>query len=138
LIKRLRVDVWFQIRGSYKEPQEFAETTLSYPFQIGAYHQPNKLRRNMRTLRKLSTAVILITAVFVMPALAGQTMTPCPPPDPGQTMTPCDPGSPAASGDMGTSTGTSTADMGTPTVANDETSFTEIAAKMVLNFLPLF
>ena len=90
----------------------------------------------MKTLRKLSAAVILITAVFVMSGHAGQTMTPCPPPDPGQTMTPCDPGSPLVHDDLGTSN--PPGDMGTPTAANDETSFSKIAVDLLLNILPLF
>lgn len=89
----------------------------------------------MKNLRKLGAAVIL-TCVLGLPTFAGQTMTPCPPPEPGQTMTPCDPGLSSAPGDMGTPTGASTA-LGDMTLAS-ETSFTEIAANVFLIFLPLF
>src|SRR6266550_4127711 len=100
------------IRGSNKSRTFSLKHTLSCSFQLRAHHQPNKLRRNMKKLRKLSAAVILITAVFVMSADAGQTMTPCPPPEPGQTMTPCDPGSPLVPDDLGTSN--APGDIGTP------------------------
>jgi hypothetical protein len=87
----------------------------------------------MKNLRKLGAAVLL-TCVLGLPALAGETSTPpCAPPDPGETSTPpCA----AALGDMGTPTGASTApgDLGT----RSETSFTEIAADVLLNILPLF
>jgi len=90
----------------------------------------------MKNLKRLSAAVVL-TCVLGLSAFAGQTMTPCPPPEPGQTMTPCDSGPPAALGDTDTPTGATTApgEMATPTLA---TSFTEFAADVLLNFLPLF
>jgi len=93
----------------------------------------------MNNLKRLGTAIAL-TFVLGVPAFAGQILTPCPPPEPGQILTPCDPGSPAAPGDMGTPTEASTApsDIGTPTVVSNETSFSEIAANVLLNFLPLF
>jgi hypothetical protein len=91
----------------------------------------------MKNLRKLGAAVIL-TSVLALSAFAGEIPTPpCSPPDGGQTSTPpCA----AAFGDMDTPTGASTApgDMGTPTLASSETSFAEIAANVLLNFLPLF
>lgn len=92
----------------------------------------------MKPLRKLSAPVILMT-VFAMSAF-GQTMTPCPPPDPGQIMTPCDPGPPLAPGDIGTPevTSISSGDVVTSAAADGETSFREIAADLFLSFLPLF
>ena len=92
----------------------------------------------MRKLCKLS-ATIVMTLVFVLPALAGQTMTPCPPPDPGQTMTPCDPSQRISFGDISTPAASDTApgDLSTP-VANNETSFADFAADLLLNFLPLY
>jgi hypothetical protein len=78
----------------------------------------------MKNLRKLGAAVVL-TSVLALSAFAGEIPTPpCAPPEPGQTDTPpCA----AAPGNMGTST-----------VASNETSFTEIAASVLLNVLPLF
>lgn len=91
----------------------------------------------MKSLRKLSGAVVLAFA-FALSAFAGQIDTPpCVDPVPGQVETPpCT----AAPGDIGTPgvTSTSSGDMGTPTVANYETSFREIAADVLLSFLPLF
>ena len=89
----------------------------------------------MNNLKRLG-ATIALTSVLVVPAFAGQILTPCTPPEPGQILTPCDPGSPVAPGDMGTPTGSSTAP-GDMTSAS-ETSFTEIAANVLLTFLPLF
>jgi hypothetical protein len=90
----------------------------------------------MKELKKLGAAVFLVV-VLTLPALAGQTSTPpCGAPEPGQTSTPpCD----AASPDMGTATSSSTTSAGlnTPTVAH-ETSFSKIAADVLLNLLPLF
>ncbi len=78
----------------------------------------------MKNLRKLGAAVAL-TCVLGLPALAGETSTPpCAPPDPGETSTP-----PCAA---------APSNMGTSTVASNETSFTEIAANVLLNVLPLF
>jgi hypothetical protein len=90
----------------------------------------------MKDLRKLGAAVIL-TCVLGLTTFAGQTMTPCPPPEPGQTMTPCDPGGSGVTGDMETPTASSTIP-GDATVAYSETSFGEIAANALLTFLPLF
>lgn len=91
----------------------------------------------MKNLRKLG-ATVALTCALGMPVLAGQTDTPpCSQPAPGQTDTPpCA----AAFGDLGTPTGASTApgEMATPTFASSETSFTEFAANVLLNFLPLF
>ena len=89
----------------------------------------------MRKLRKLSAAIIL-TLVFVISALAGQTMTPCPETDPGQTMTPCDPGQPTSVGDS-TPRVSAPGDLSTP-VANNENSFANYAADLLLNLLPLY
>lgn len=88
----------------------------------------------MKNLRKLGAAVVL-TSVLTLSAFAGETRTP--PCSPGQIDTPpCA----AASGDMDTPTGASTApgDLGTPTLASTETSFTDFAANVLLNLLPLF
>ncbi len=91
----------------------------------------------MKNLRKLGAAVVL-TGVLGFSAFAGQTSTPpCAPPEPGEILTPpCA----AATGDMDTPTGASTApgEMATPTLASSETSFAEIAANILLSFLPLF
>lgn len=91
----------------------------------------------MKNLRKLGAAVAL-TCALGLPVFAGQTETPpCSRPEPGQIDTPpCA----AASGDMDTPTGASTApgDLGTPTLASTETSFTDFAANVLLNLLPLF
>ena len=91
----------------------------------------------MRKLRKLSAAITM-TLVFVMPVLAGQTMTPCPQTDPGQTMTPCDPGPPTSPGDTSTPGVNSTATADLSTVANGDTSFADFAADLLLNLLPLY
>ena len=82
----------------------------------------------MKTLRKL-TSVILLALVLGLPAFAGQTDTPpCPPPEPGQTDTPpCQ----AAPGDMSTPTISSTAS------AADET-FTEIVTDVLESMLSIF
>ena len=91
----------------------------------------------MKKLRKFGAAVVL-GFVLALSAFAGETPTPpCASPDLGQVDTPpCA----AAPGDIDTPAVTSSAvgDMGTPTVANSEISFREIAADLVLNFLPLF
>jgi hypothetical protein len=91
----------------------------------------------MTNLRKLCAAVVL-TFALALTAYAGQTDTPpCPIPIPGQTDTPpCS----AAPEDVGTPgvTLTFSGDLATPTAANDETSFREIAADLFLSFLPLF
>jgi hypothetical protein len=82
----------------------------------------------MKNLRKLAATVVL-TGVLALSAFAGETSTPPCAPQPGQIETPpCA----AAPGDMETPTGASTA------LANSETSLTEIAADVLLNFLPLF
>lgn len=92
----------------------------------------------MQNMKRMSATVILMCALGLS-VFAGQTMTPCPPPEPGQTMTPCDPGSPVTAGDINTPSGsTAPGDMGTTTVASSETSFTEIAAEVLLNCLSLF
>jgi len=88
----------------------------------------------MNNLKNLGAAIAL-TSVLGVPAFAGQILTPCPPPEPGQILTPCDPGSRAALGDMGTGASTAPGDMA---LASSETSFSEITASVLLNFLPLF
>lgn len=86
----------------------------------------------MKNLRKLGAAVVL-TSVLALSAFAGEIQTPpCAPPEPGQTSTqPCA----GLLGDADTPTGASTmpGEMG-----NGRTSFTEIAADVLLNLLPLF
>lgn len=90
----------------------------------------------MKNLRKLGAAVAL-TCLIGLPVFAGQTDNPpCAPPEGGQTSTPpCA----TAPGDVETP-GESTVpgDLGTPTLASSETSLSEIAANVFLNFLPLF
>ena len=90
----------------------------------------------MKKLRKPVGATVL-TCVLALSALAADPLTsPCGS-QPGQIDTPpCS----AASGDMGTSTATSSSPggMSTPTVASNEPSFTEIAARVLLDALPLF
>ena len=88
----------------------------------------------MKNLRKLGVAVVL-TCALGLPVLAGQIETPpCAPPEPGQIETPpCS----SAPGDTGTPTGASTASDDV-TLATSETSFGEIAANVILTFLPLF
>jgi hypothetical protein len=88
----------------------------------------------MKNLRKLGAAAVL-TGVLALSAFAGEIPTPpCTPPEPGQTETPpCA----EAPGDMGTPTGASTAP-GDMALASSETSFSEIAANVLLTFLPLF
>jgi hypothetical protein len=88
----------------------------------------------MKNLRKLGVAVLL-TCVLALSAFAGE--IPTPPCVPGQIDTPpCA----AVRSDMGTPAEASTAPggMGGPTSASNETSFTEFAANVLLNVLPLF
>jgi hypothetical protein len=90
----------------------------------------------MKKLPKLSATVIL-TLVLTTFAFAGQTETPpCPTPEPGQTETPpCA----AALADMGTATSSSSTASGLRTsMVAHETSFSKIAADVLLNLLPLF
>ena len=89
----------------------------------------------MKSLRKLIAGVVL-TLALALSAFAGETQTP-PCAAPGQVDTsPCG----AAPGDMSTAEVTSTASggIGTPTLANNETSLTEIATDALLNFLSLY
>jgi hypothetical protein len=90
----------------------------------------------MKKLKKLGAAVFLMV-VLMLPALAGQTSTPpCGEPEPGQTSTPpCA----AASADLGTATSSSSTTSGLRTsMVAQETSFSQIAADVLLNLLPLF
>ncbi|MDX6531083.1 MAG: hypothetical protein QOH41_3373 [Blastocatellia bacterium] len=90
----------------------------------------------MKKLRKFGAAVILTFALITF-AVAGQVETPpCANPAPGQVETPPCAAAPA---DMGTATSSSTTSAGlnTPAVAH-ETSFSKIAADILLNLLPLF
>jgi hypothetical protein len=91
----------------------------------------------MKKLRKFGVAVILAFALTTF-AFAGQIETPpCANPAPGQIETPpCA----AASADLGTANSSSTTSSGnlrTSMVAR-ETSFSKIAADVLLNLLPLF
>jgi hypothetical protein len=89
----------------------------------------------MKQLRKLGAGAVM-ALVLGLPVFAGEVLTP-PCPAPGEVLTPpCA----AAPGDIDTPavTSTSSNDVVTPTAANDETSFREIAADLFLSFLPLF
>jgi len=88
----------------------------------------------MKNLRNLSASVVL-TFAFALSAFAGEIPTP-PCANPGQVDTPpCA----AASADMSTATSSSitSAGLNTPAAAH-ETSFSKIAADVLLNLLPLF
>jgi hypothetical protein len=79
----------------------------------------------MKNLRKLVVAVVF-TCVLGLPAFAGETH--CPPeapPPPGATQSP---GMPSIA----------PGDIGTPTAANSQTSFTELAVSVLESILPLF
>ena len=90
----------------------------------------------MKNLRKLGT-VAALTCVLALSTFAGEIPTPpCAPPEPGQIPTPPCAGQ-QAPGDIGTPTAASTA-LGDMTLASSETSFREIAANVLLNFLPFF
>jgi hypothetical protein len=80
----------------------------------------------MKNLRKLVVTVIF-TCVLALPAFAGETHCPpeAPPPPPGVTQ---GPGMPSIA----------PGDMGTPTAANSQTSFSELAACVLESILPLF
>jgi hypothetical protein len=89
----------------------------------------------MKTLNKLGPALALVM-IFTSHAFGAP--IPCGPPEPGQTSTPpCE--TQVALGGVNTPDGASLApiDMGKPARPN-ETSFTQIAADVLLNFLPLF
>jgi hypothetical protein len=105
-------------------------------FKIERTTNPTSQGENMKNLRKLG-AVVVLTSVVSLSALAGEIPTPPCGPEPGQASTPpCS----AAPSDMGTTSGASTApgDMEMPPVASNDTSFTEIAADVLLNVLSLF
>jgi hypothetical protein len=90
----------------------------------------------MKHLRKFGAAVILAFALTTF-AFAGQIETPpCANPAPGQIETPpCA----AASADMGTATSSSSTTSGLrASLVAHETSFSKIAADVLLNLLPLF
>jgi hypothetical protein len=108
---------------------------FSCPFQERAGRQRNRVKeKTMNKLRELTAAVVL-TFVLALSAFASQTDTPpCSIPEPGQTDTPpC--ATQIVSGDMNTRA--ATGDLVPSTVTN-ETSFTRIAADVLLSFLPLF
>lgn len=90
----------------------------------------------MKVLRKLGATVVL-TLILGLPVVAGEILTPlCAPPEPGQTSTPpCE----AAPGDMNSEvTSTASGYIGTPTLANNDTSLGDIATDALLNFLSLY
>jgi hypothetical protein len=90
----------------------------------------------MKNLRKLGAAPVL-TCVLALSAFAGETHAPpCASTDPGEIHAPPCVGQPTP-GDMETPTGVSTAPGDMP-LASSETSFSEITANVLLNFLPLF
>lgn len=76
----------------------------------------------MKTLRKL-TSVIVLTLMLGLPAFSGETHTPpCAPPEPGETHTPpC--------------SGTATGDMATATAADE--AFTEIVTEVLESMLSI-
>ena len=76
----------------------------------------------MKTLRKL-TSVIVLTLMLGLPAFSGETHTPpCAPPEPGETHTPpC--------------SGTATGDMATATTADE--AFTEIVTEVLESMLSI-
>lgn len=78
----------------------------------------------MKSLKKIGVAAVL-TFALALSVLAGEIPTPpCGAPQPGQIETP-----PCAA---------APGDMETPTLVSSETSLTEIAADVILTFLPLF
>lgn len=90
----------------------------------------------MKILKKVA-ASLLLTFALALSAFGGETQTPpCSSPEGGETQTP-----PCAvsSGDANSSGLSSTApgDLSTP-VANNENSFADFAADLLLNFLPLY
>ena len=89
----------------------------------------------MKNLRRLGAAVIL-TLALALSAFGGQIETPpCAAPEPGQIETPpCS----IAPGDMNAPGATAPGDLATATVANTDTSFTELATDVFLNFLSLY
>jgi hypothetical protein len=90
----------------------------------------------MKKLRKLGSA-LLLTFALALVAFAGETQTP-PCVNPGQVDTP--PCVMAAPGDIDTPGFTSTAParLTTPRVTSGRASFAELAADILLNFLPLY
>jgi hypothetical protein len=88
----------------------------------------------MKNLRRLSATVILILALGLS-VFAGEILTP-PCAAPGEILTPPCTTSPGDSYGSGTHS-TAPGDLSTP-VANNETSFADFAADLLLNFLPLY
>jgi hypothetical protein len=135
LIKRLRGWAIYSCSTVKKSPDSLKHA-LSCSFQERAYHQPNQVKeKNMKNLRKLGASVFLTFALGAA-VMAGEIPTPPCAPAPGQIDTPpCA----AASADLGTanSSSTTSAGLNTPAVAQ-ETSFSQIAANVLLNLLPLF
>jgi hypothetical protein len=89
----------------------------------------------MNNLKRLGAAVIL-TLALGLTTVGGEILTPpCSAPEPGEILTPpCG----SASGDLGTAASAPAArsEMGVPAVTK-ETSFSRIAADVLLSFLPL-
>ena len=86
----------------------------------------------MKKPRKLS-ATVLLTFALSMSVVAGETQTPpCASTSPGQIETPPY----AAALSEPTTAPSASADLGTS--ANDKASFINLAAGVMLNFLPLF
>jgi hypothetical protein len=89
----------------------------------------------MKNLKRLVASVVL-TFVLGLSAFAGEVLTPpCAAPESGEVLTP-----PCAAAPRSMSTPnvtpTVSGDMGTPT--NNEASFINLAADVLLSFLPLF
>lgn len=87
----------------------------------------------MKNLKR-ATASFVLTLALGLSAFAGEVLTPpCAAPESGEVLTP-----PCATAATSVPNGTSTAsgDIGTPT--NNEASFINRAADLLLNFLPLF
>jgi len=86
----------------------------------------------MKKPRKLS-ATVLLTFALSMSVVAGETQTPpCASTNPGQIETP------PCSAALSEPTAASTASAGMGTLAKDKASFINLAADVLLNFLPLF
>ena len=83
----------------------------------------------MKTLRKLSS-ILVLTLVLALPGFAGQLETPpCPPPQPGQLETPpCQGTAPSDTNDPSDSSTATTVDQ----------TFTEMATELLESMLSIF